>query len=369
MLGIAARMMLGAVGPVTVLGALAAGLAAPTAVAAARTGGSSVSVPAGSAVAAASARREQHICRCSYFDSDLFTADASAEQERALNTGPGPNYNASFSYDGRWIVFTSERFGSADVFRVHPDGSGLERLTDSAADDDQGALSPDGKTLAFVSTRDGGIANIWLLDLGTRESVNVTRSQSGNFRPSWSPDGQWLAFSSDREAHTARRTEPNESLTWELMQSTAVYLMRPDGSGVRRISPQNRFAGSPKWAQGGHILLYYRTTGDRATGGTSSGTGIFSMNLDSGKEHGLSDSQFRRFSPQSLPGGVVGYMEYQLDMHQRIIWAGLAYTSGDRSGPLTGSDPSWSPDGAEVVYHREAPNARSTLPGVSATTP
>jgi Tol biopolymer transport system component len=140
--------------------------------------------------------------------------------------------------------------------------------------------------------------------------------------------------------------------------------MRPDGSGLRRISPQGRFAGSPKWAQGGHSLLYYRTTG-----GEGSGTEIFSMNLDSGQEHGLTDNQFRRFSPQSLPGGVVGYMEYQLDMHQRVLWAGLAYTSGERSGPLSGSDPSWSPDGAEVVYHREVPNAKSTLPGVSATTP
>ncbi len=166
-----------------------------------------------------------------------------------------------------------------------------------------------------------------------------------------------------------RRTEPNEPLTWELMQSTAVYVMRADGSAVRRISPPNRFAGSPKWAPGGRTLVYYRTTGDRVTGVTSFGTEIFSMEVDSGKERGLSDSQFRRFSPQSLPGGVVGYMEYQLDMHQRIIWAGLAYTSGDRSGPLSGSDPSWSPDGTEVVYHREAPNAKSTLPGVSATTP
>ena len=346
MLGIGARTVLGVVGRATALAALAAGLAGPTAMAAARPGGATVAP-------AAPVHREQHICRCSYLESDLFIADASAEQERALNTGPGPNYNASFSSDGHWIVFTSERFGSADVFRVHPDGSGLERLTDNAADDDQGALSPDGKTLAFVSTRDAGIANIWVLDLTTRESVNVTRSQSGNFRPSWSPDGQWLAFSSDREAHTARRTEPNESVTWELMQSTAVYVMRADGSALRRISPQNRFAGSPKWAPAGRTLVYYRTTGDRATGGTSFGTEIFSMEVDSGKERGLSDNQFRRFSPQSLPGGVVGYMEFQLDMHQRIIWAGLAYTSGDRSGPLSGSDPSWSPDGSEVVYHRE----------------
>jgi TolB protein len=95
----------------------------------------------------------------------LYVSDADGRNERPFLAGSGSNYNPSYSRDGRWIVFTSERFGSADIFRVHPDGSGLERLSDSPAFDDQGALSPDGRTLAFVSTRDGGTANIWLLDI------------------------------------------------------------------------------------------------------------------------------------------------------------------------------------------------------------
>jgi Tol biopolymer transport system component len=65
-------------------------------------------------------------------------------------------YDASFSFDGEWVVFTSERHGSADIFRVRANGMGLERLTDSPAFDDQAALSPDGYSLAFVSTRDTG---------------------------------------------------------------------------------------------------------------------------------------------------------------------------------------------------------------------
>ena len=54
-----------------------------------------------------------------------------------------------------WIVSSSERtgYGQAGVYRVHPDGTGLERLTDDPALDDQGVLSPDDDRLAFVSTR------------------------------------------------------------------------------------------------------------------------------------------------------------------------------------------------------------------------
>jgi Tol biopolymer transport system component len=80
--------------------------------------------------------------------STLFIAKMDGSDERPLLPNSGLDYNASFSADGKWIIFTSERAGSADIYRVHPDGSGLERLTDDPAYDDQGALSPDGKQLA-----------------------------------------------------------------------------------------------------------------------------------------------------------------------------------------------------------------------------
>src|SRR5436309_15201666 len=67
----------------------------------------------------------------------LFVANPDGSGERALLPATGLDYSPSFSADGRWIVFTSERNGSADLFRVHPDGSGLERLTDDPAYDDK----------------------------------------------------------------------------------------------------------------------------------------------------------------------------------------------------------------------------------------
>ena len=62
----------------------------------------------------------------------LYIANADGSGERPLFGTSGFDYNASFSSDGRWIAFTSERAGSgqADIHRVRPDGSGLERLTD-----------------------------------------------------------------------------------------------------------------------------------------------------------------------------------------------------------------------------------------------
>ena len=135
----------------------------------------------------------------------LYIANADGSGERPLFAISGFDYNPSFSPDGKWIAFTSERNGSgqADLYRVHVDGSGLERLTDDPALDDQAAFSPDGSQIAFVSTRGAHNASIWILDLKTRKVRNLTGApalqtdagkMNGFFRPSWSPDGQWIAF-------------------------------------------------------------------------------------------------------------------------------------------------------------------------------
>src|ERR1051325_9719379 len=110
----------------------------------------------------------------------LYIANGDGSGERPLLPASGFDYDASFSPDGQWIVFTSERGGSgqADLYRVHPDGSALERPTDDPDLDDQGVMSPDGRQLAFVSTRGAHTADIWTLDLSTHKLRNVTAGQT-----------------------------------------------------------------------------------------------------------------------------------------------------------------------------------------------
>ena len=60
-------------------------------------------------------------------------ADADGKNERPLLPPGGLEYSPRYSADGRWIVYTGERNGLADIYRMHPDGSGVERLTDDPA--------------------------------------------------------------------------------------------------------------------------------------------------------------------------------------------------------------------------------------------
>src|SRR5215471_10021529 len=161
----------------------------------------------------------------------VFVAASDGSDEHPLLSSADTDYDPVWAPDGSSIVFTSERDGSAELYRVRPDGSGLERLTNDPAYDDQAAFSPDGKQLVFVTTRNGGHAVLWTLDLATRRATPLTSGAGGDFRPSWSPDGKWIAFSSVRG-----NAFPFSHGRWERLQLADVYVIRPDHTGLRKIT-------------------------------------------------------------------------------------------------------------------------------------
>ena len=108
------------------------------------------------------------------------------------------------SPDGKWVAFvrtaTDLAAGkrNADVWLVPSDGSAPPRaLTRHEKTDNTPRFSPDGKTLAFISTR-SGTAQVWLLDLAGGEPRKLTDLAAGVQDPLvFSPDGKKLAFVSD----------------------------------------------------------------------------------------------------------------------------------------------------------------------------
>jgi len=106
------------------------------------------------------------------------------------------------SPDGSRIAFTVTRFdieanrSNSDLWIVPTDGSAPPRpLTTDPKGDSSARWSPDGSTLAFVSTRDG-TPQIWLLPLTGGEPRRLTSLSTGASGPVWSPDGKHLLFTS-----------------------------------------------------------------------------------------------------------------------------------------------------------------------------
>ena len=276
----------------------------------------------------------------------VFIADADGTNARGLVPTDGLEYSPSYSADGQWVVFTAEPTGQADIYRIHPDGTGLEHLIDDPAFDDQGTLSPDGQSLAFVSTRERGTADVWVMDLGSRTYTNLTQHHSGNFRPSWSPDGAWIAFTSDRDS------QPGDlPRSWEHLQSTGVYIVRPDGTALRRLTCKDGVAGSPSWSADGQEVLFYETdeVGAYLAKGGQSRTEVVSVDVTTGQRTQYTASNETKLSPAWLSDGRISYVSRSGgDTGGLRIWHPNRRVDTVIPGPVR--SPSWSPDGEQVVY-------------------
>lgn len=107
----------------------------------------------------------------------------------------------SWSPDGRWIAFAALRSSALhqELWRIHPDGSGLERLTVTTNDFDDGMPSwtPDGR-IVFVSTRDRN-RELYLLDVSSGRVRRLTRTTKiDEALPQVSRDGKLVAFDDGR---------------------------------------------------------------------------------------------------------------------------------------------------------------------------
>jgi len=292
--------------------------------------------------------------------SELYVANADGSGERKLLASTGFDYNARFSYDGQWVVFTSEREGrgQADIYRVHPDGTGLERLTDNPAVDDQPAMSPDDNYVAFVSDRDSHRANVWVLDLRTRKLRNLTGAREiqgdtmkpdGFYRPTWSPDGKWIAFTSDR--NTEWKAHDNGA-AWEHLQELAVYIIHPDGTGLRRRTAAGVTTGSPKWSSDSRQLIAYQASVEtswlaRVDQLSMKATSqIVSIDVVTGQVKELTSGAGLKLYPQFLPNGRFGYSTKSAQTD------GIMYSDGPAQFPVNLRSPSWTTDGKWVVYEK-----------------
>jgi Tol biopolymer transport system component len=286
---------------------------------------------------------------------EIMIADADGKNQRVLAPHGEIEYSPAYSPDGKWVVFTQERGGLSDIYRIHPDGTGLERLTDDPAFDDQGSLSPDGRLLAFISTRGSGAANLWLLDLSTKKYRSLTSGQAGNFRPTWSPDGVWIAFSSDRD--TTPGIYPGQ---WETLQSTGIYIIHPDGSGLRRITKPSGVAASPAWSTDGKRILFYETdeVGAYLAKSARSRTELVSVDLATGERVQYTASNETKLSPKWLSGGRIGYAVRGGGANEGIkIWQPDRRIVSLIEGVVR--NPSWAPDGRQLVYERMLRPART----------
>lgn len=125
---------------------------------------------------------------------------------------------ASVFPDGRIVYKGCTVEGACGLFVVSADGIGATKITDNTSDTAP-APSPDGSKVAFMSlTREGaGNYEIYIMNSDGQNVVRLTNNSANDGLPTWSPDGRTIAFVSDRDG------------TW------GVWAMNPDGSNQRKL--------------------------------------------------------------------------------------------------------------------------------------
>jgi WD40-like Beta Propeller Repeat len=116
--------------------------------------------------------------------ADIYTYNLETKAIINITQDDSFDFAPTFSPDGQWIYYSGIQGTTAKIFRLRPgvDGS-REQITYGDSNDEDAAVSPDGKRLFFASDRNGGVYNIYSVDLANGEMNEYTNVVGGCFSP------------------------------------------------------------------------------------------------------------------------------------------------------------------------------------------
>jgi len=264
--------------------------------------------------------------------------DAGGQDPATVAVPPGGTATVGFDVNcseaGQLAVTLPGAGGSTDVYLVRIDGTGLTQLTSHAARDAQPVWSPDGGTIAFVSTRDGN-AEIYLMRAGGSGLTRLTAHPADDSDPSWSPDGSMIAFRSNRDGNAE------------------IYVMQADGSGATRLTTNQATESDPAWSPDGSRIAF---TSDR-----DGNAEIYVMQADGSSATRLTTNDVDDVEPAWSPDGArlafsrlswcyTGVCDYDLYV-MNSDGSGATRLSSNTYYEVTSEvGAAWSPDGRWIAF-------------------
>ncbi len=167
---------------------------------------------------------------------DLRTADAFP---RRMTNSPLEDEQAAVSPDGKWVAFATRRDMTWELYELSTAVNKIKRITTTKAVKSFPAFSTDG-TLLFFETNCDGQWEIYSHNLDDDTETRLTTK--GGRHPSCSPDGTWVLFAAARDGHP-----------------TQLYKIKPDGSGETALTNDAYANDYPCCNPDGDMVLYQST--------------------------------------------------------------------------------------------------------------
>jgi len=162
------------------------------------------------------------------------------EQVRLTITGDAGEADAAGSPDGRWIAYTrAGAGGGSHLWLMSRDGRNPRQLTTGTGQDSHPTWSSDGTRLAFSRT-EGGAADIYVLRLADGSLTQLTTDGAANLAPDWSWANSRIAFQSGR-----------------MTSNGEIYTMNADGTDARRLTANANGDTQPSWSPAGDRIAFW----------------------------------------------------------------------------------------------------------------
>jgi TolB protein len=131
---------------------------------------------------------------------DIFVGDREGKNLVQLTHTQGYDAEGSYSPEGDWICFTSQRTGDLEIFVMDAHGRQVSQITHTPGYDGGSFFSPDGKKIVFRAFRDAQkprVCQVFLIDRDGKNEVQLTQGEVISWCPYFYPTGTHLVYSAN----------------------------------------------------------------------------------------------------------------------------------------------------------------------------